>query len=102
MDGSAVNAIAPQDIASIDILKDVAASIYGARTAGGVILITTKRGQKGKPKVTFDTYYGFQSLIKKMDMMNARQYATAFNYADSVQGNSPDPDFADLDAHVIW
>ena len=99
LDGSAVNAIAPQDIASIDILKDAsAASIYGARAAGGVILITTKRGQKGKPKVTFDTYYGFQSLIKKMDMMNARQYATAFNYADSVQGNLPDPDFADLDA----
>ena len=47
LDGTAVNAVAPQDIASIDILKDAsAASIYGARAAGGVILITTKRGQK--------------------------------------------------------
>ena len=70
LDGPAVNAVAPQDIESIDILKDAsAASIYGARAAGGVILITTKRGKKGKPKVTFDTYYGFQNLIKKMDMM---------------------------------
>ena len=96
LDGSAVNAIAPQDIASIDILKDAsAAAIYGARAAGGVILITTKRGQKGKPKVTFDTYYGVQSLIKKMDMMNARDNATAFNYADAVRGETPDADFAD-------
>ena len=45
LDGPAVNAVAPQDIESIDILKDAsAASIYGARAAGGVILITTKRG----------------------------------------------------------
>jgi TonB-dependent SusC/RagA subfamily outer membrane receptor len=73
LDGAAVNAIAPQDIATIDVLKDAsAAAIYGARAAGGVILITTKRGQKGKPKVTFDSYYGVQSLIKKMDMMNAQ------------------------------
>ena len=94
LDGSAVNAISPQDISSIDILKDAsAASIYGARAAGGVILITTKRGQKGKPKVTFDTYYGVQSLINKMDMMNAQQNAIAFNYADYVRGEAPDGDF---------
>ena len=99
LDGAAVNAIAPQDIATIDILKDAsAAAIYGARAAGGVILITTKRGQTGKPKVTFDSYYGVQSLIKKMDMMNARDNATAFNYADAVRGETPDADFADPDA----
>ena len=95
LDGPAVNAVAPQDIESIDILKDAsAASIYGARAAGGVILITTKRGKKGKPKVTFDTYYGFQNLIKKMDMMNGPQYATANNYVDSLRGNIPDSDFS--------
>ena len=94
LDGPAVNAVAPQDIASIDILKDAsAASIYGARAAGGVILITTKRGEKGKPKVTFDTYYGIQSLIKKMDVMNASEYARAFNYDDSINGTIPDSDF---------
>ena len=96
LDGPAVNAVAPQDIESIDILKDAsAASIYGARAAGGVILITTKRGKKGKPKVTFDTYYGFQNLIKKMDMMNGPQYAIANNYVDSLRGNIPDSDFSD-------
>ncbi len=99
LDGAAVNAIAPQDIATIDVLKDAsAAAIYGARAAGGVILITTKRGQNGKPKVTFDSYYGVQSLIKKMDMMNARENAIGFNYADSVRGETPDADFADPDA----
>ena len=96
LDGSAVNAIAPQDIATIDVLKDAsAASIYGARAAGGVILITTKRGESGKPKVSFDSYYGVQSLIKKMDMMNGPQNARAFNYSDSVRGETPDSDFAD-------
>ena len=94
LDGAAVNAIAPQDIATIDVLKDAsAAAIYGARAAGGVILITTKRGQNGKPKVTFDSYYGVQSLIKKMDMMNARENAIGFNYADSIRGETPDADF---------
>ena len=103
LDGAAVNAIAPQDIATIDVLKDAsAASIYGARAAGGVILITTKRGQNGKPKVTFDSYYGVQSLIKKMDMMNARENAIGFNYADSVRGETPDADFADPDALGNW
>ena len=96
LDGAAVNAIAPQDIATIDVLKDAsAASIYGARAAGGVILITTKRGESGKPKVSFDSYYGVQSLIKKMDMMNGPQNAEAFNYSDSVRGETPDSDFAD-------
>ena len=106
LDGPAVNAVAPQDIESIDILKDAsAASIYGARAAGGVILITTKRGKKGKPKVTFDTYYGFQSLIKKMDMMNAEQYARANNYVDSVRQTTPDSDFTNpssLGAGTDW
>mgnify|MGYP001226108629 CR=1 FL=1 len=54
-----------------------------------------KRGKKGKPKVTFDTYYGFQNLIKKMDMMNGPQYAIANNYVDSLRGNIPDSDFSD-------
>jgi TonB-linked SusC/RagA family outer membrane protein len=96
LDGPAVNAVAPQDIASINILKDAsAAAIYGARAAGGVILITTKRGKKGKPKVTFDSYYGVQSLVKKMNVMDASQYATAFNYDDYLNGTSPDSDFND-------
>jgi TonB-linked SusC/RagA family outer membrane protein len=99
LDGPAVNAVAPQDIASIDILKDAsAASIYGARAAGGVILITTKRGKKGKPTVTFDSYYGVQSLIKKMDVMDASQYATAFNYDDDLNGTTPDSDFTNPDS----
>jgi len=68
------------DIASIEILKDASATaIYGARGANGVVLITTKRGNIGKPVVTLDAYYGVQKLAKKLDMMNAQEYATLVN-----------------------
>ena len=87
LDGGAVNAIAPQDIESVDIIKDAsAAAIYGARAANGVILITTKKGKKGQLNVTYDTYYGSQRLIKKIDVMNAQQYAEAQNIVADNRG----------------
>lgn len=65
----------PQDIESIEILKDAsAAAIYGANGANGVILITTKKGKKGAPKVTFKTQYGVAQTPKKLDLLNADQY----------------------------
>lgn len=78
------------DIESMEILKDASATaIYGARGANGVVLITTKRGNTGKPKVTLDAYYGVQSLSKKLDMMNAREYATLVNEARANDSQSP-------------
>ncbi|MFA7584516.1 MAG: TonB-dependent receptor plug domain-containing protein, partial [Proteiniphilum sp.] len=78
--GTAQNPLATlntADIASIEILKDASATaIYGARGANGVVLITTKRGEIGKPQVTLDVYHGVQTLAKKLDLMNAREYAT--------------------------
>ncbi len=54
-----LNDISPNDIASVQVLKDAgAASIYGVRGANGVIVVTTKRGQSGAPRITYDTYYG--------------------------------------------
>lgn len=82
--------ISTSDIASIEILKDASATaIYGARGANGVVLITTKRGNIGKPKVTLDAYYGVQKVIKKLDMMNAQEYATLVNEARANDNQSP-------------
>ncbi len=70
-----INVINPNDISSIDILKDASSqAIYGARAANGVVLITTKRGEKGKPQITFDSYVGTQSLSKNFDYYNADEF----------------------------
>jgi TonB-dependent SusC/RagA subfamily outer membrane receptor len=72
----------PQDIESIEILKDASSTaIYGSRGANGVVLITTKKGRNGPSSVNFETYYGLQSVSKLYHMMDATQFAT---YLDSV------------------
>ncbi len=72
----------PNDVESIEVLKDASATaIYGARGANGVILITTKRGSKGKVRTSFNAYYGLQTIAKKMDMLNAEQLAILGNEA---------------------
>lgn len=69
-----LNSINPDDIESIDVLKDPAsASIYGAQAANGVVIITTKKGKAGKSKVNFNTYYGASDVIKKLDVLNATE-----------------------------
>jgi len=68
--------INPNDIESIDILKDAAsAAIYGSRAAGGVVLITTKRGKEGKGKLEYDYQFGIHQLSKKVDMLNSSEFA---------------------------
>lgn len=68
------------DIESIDILKDASATaIYGSRGANGVVIITTKRGKAGRTKVDFESSYSIQQLRKKLDLMNAKEYATFYN-----------------------
>lgn len=63
----------PSDIASIDMLKDASATaIYGARGANGVVLITTKKGQSGKGRVSYDAWYGSQSFSKEMPLLNGK------------------------------
>jgi len=67
--------INPADIESISVLKDASsAAIYGMRAANGVVLITTKRGRSGKPRVSLDAYYGVQQFPKKLDVNNTQQY----------------------------
>lgn len=83
---SDINMVDPADIASMEILKDAsAAAIYGSRAANGVVLITTKGGVKeSKAKVTANVYSGFQSVTKKLDVMNADQWSNFMlnNYYD--------------------
>lgn len=68
------------DIESIEILKDASATaIYGSRGANGVVIITTKTGRVGQPQVDFETSYSVQTLRKKLELMNANEYAQLFN-----------------------
>lgn len=77
---SAIAGLNPNDIQSIDILKDASAqAIYGSRAANGVVLITTKRGKAGEGKVSYDGYYGFQSTPEKLDLMNLSEFAEYSN-----------------------
>ena len=72
--------INPADIESIEILKDASAtSIYGARGANGVILITTKHGQSARPRFTIDTYSGTQSVANRYKLLNAKEFAACVN-----------------------
>jgi TonB-dependent starch-binding outer membrane protein SusC len=67
--------INPSDIESIEVLKDAAASaIYGSRGANGVVIITTRSGKAGQPRVIFESSLGFQQVRKKLEMMNSEQY----------------------------
>lgn len=69
--GSALDNIDINDIESIDVLKDASSTaIYGARGSNGIILITTKSGKKGKTQVSYNTYFSFDKLAKKLDLMS--------------------------------
>lgn len=84
---SALSTINPNDIESIEILKDASATaIYGSRAANGVILITTRAGKSGRDVVSYDAYYGIQSVVKTIDVMDAINYANLVNEAYSNDG----------------
>lgn len=86
---NALNLLSPQDIQSIDVLKDAAATaIYGARGANGVVVITTKSGKKGKMKVSYNAFVGVKDLAKKLGVLNPYDY-TVYQYERSI-GNATD------------
>lgn len=73
---STIQDINPQDISSVEVLKDGAATaIYGSRGSNGVIIITTKRGKSGKTNITYDGYYGPSETNNTVDMMNGDEFA---------------------------
>src|SRR5690606_8393038 len=73
--GVPINTISPDDIESMDVMKDAsAAAIYGSRAANGVIMVTTKRGKSGRTTVTFNNYVGLETIARKLNLMNADEY----------------------------
>jgi TonB-dependent starch-binding outer membrane protein SusC len=82
--------INPSDIESVDILKDASATaIYGSRAAGGVVVITTKRGKKGKTKVNANAWVGFSKPVNLPKMLNAEQYVAIKNEGLANAGQQP-------------
>lgn len=88
-----INDINPNDISSIEILKDASATaIYGIRGANGVILITTKRGSSGKPTIRYSGYGGVENMAHTLEPMNAEQYVQKYADWKTQSGvNNPDP-----------
>lgn len=91
-----LNDLNPNDIENIEVLKDAAAAaIYGSRASNGVVLITTKKGKAGKPRIDLDYYTGIQSVWKKPDVLNGEQQtqlfleAAANRYPANANGNYP-------------
>lgn len=83
-----IDMVTPSEIESIDILKDASsAAIYGSRGANGVIIITTKKGKIGVPKITYDSYYGISTPGKKLDVLNASDY---IDLLFNIQGGTYD------------
>ncbi len=84
-----LSALNPNDIESINVLKDATAGIYGVRAANGVIIITTKSGKKKQAtKFSFDGYYGIQETTRKLRLLNSTEYATLKNEAAAAGGTS--------------
>lgn len=93
---SVLSSINPSDVVSMEILKDASATaIYGSRASNGVVLITTKQGQAGKTRITYEGYYGLQQLPKKLGVMNLREYAEYQNLRAEVIGFGERAEFAD-------
>lgn len=96
--GADIATVAPDDIVSVDVLKDAAATaIYGNRAASGVIIITTRRGKKGSAVATYNGYVGVETVSSKLDLMNATQHR-AYLAANSAAYSPLD----DLGANTNW
>jgi TonB-linked SusC/RagA family outer membrane protein len=79
-DSEGLNALNPSDIKSINVLKDATAGIYGVRAANGVIIVETKKGSlNSKPQIEYNAFYGVQQTSRKLDLLNATEYAVIKN-----------------------
>ncbi|KAF2516977.1 SusC/RagA family TonB-linked outer membrane protein [Flavobacterium foetidum] len=91
--GASVNVLStinPADIESIEVLKDASATaIYGSRGANGVVIITTKKGTKGQDNISYQGYFGFQNISKKLRLMNASEWASLRNDVQASIGQAP-------------
>ena len=101
-----LNSLNPNDIESIEILKDASATaIYGSRGANGVIMVTTKKGSNEKMRVSYNFYGGVQTVAKTMDILSTDQYIGLMNDLSADQGNPPvftDSDISAIGAGTDW
>lgn len=107
VDGAVIedlSVINPNDIESINVLKDATAGIYGVRAANGVILITTKGGRKNSDlRIDLDSYTGIQETSRKLPALNVIEYAAIINEAWAAGGQSPPyPNFSTLGRGTDW
>lgn len=87
-----INSIATQDIAGITVLKDAGATaVYGSRAANGVVIVTTKSGAGGEPRIEFSTQVGMQSPSRTIDMANTDEYVSIYNEATTTDNLGKDP-----------
>lgn len=87
--GMDISMVAPDDIESIDVLRDATATaIYGSKAANGVIIITTKNGAEGKTNVTYNTYIAVDNILKKLDMATADQLRAAGEVVEDAGANT--------------
>lgn len=89
---SAFNNLEPTMVESISVLKDGAAAVYGARSANGVILVTTKRGQVGKPKISYSGQFGYVDEVKRAKMLNSYDYGKIWNGVQAASKSNSDFD----------
>lgn len=88
--GMDISSLSPNDIESIDVLKDAASSaIYGARASNGVILVTTKRGKQGRAEVHYNGYFGIQNLYKIPTLLTAQEYMAIQDEMLVMDGSAP-------------
>ncbi len=104
VDAGGIGYLNQSDIASIEVLKDAAsAAIYGTRAAAGVILVTTKKGARGKLTTNFNGYYGTSSPERVLKLLNATEYAVLRNESSVAAGNGiPFPDVTGLGKGTDW
>ncbi|MBD1420433.1 SusC/RagA family TonB-linked outer membrane protein [Sphingobacterium chuzhouense] len=90
VDAGGISYLNQSDIESIEVLKDASSqAIYGARAAAGVILVTTKKGVQGVPRINYNTFLGTSAPARKLSLLNATEYATLRNESAIAAGNTP-------------
>ena len=98
-----IDYINPNDIESIEVLKDPSSlAIFGVKGATGVIAITTKRAKSGQTLINFNTSYGFKKLVDKIKLVNADQFKTLFNEERANNGDSTPFNFSGLTSNTDW
>ncbi len=103
--GNDISVIDPNDIETIDIIKDASTAIYGVQGANGVVLITTKSGKKNKkPTFTYNGFFSIQENANSLDLMDSQEYAAYWNEYVAATGETqlPYPNFQSLNRSTDW